>query len=166
MRKITTVCTGACYRSESCYEASAHGGRNKGAAGIMGRAECVRSEPGGGGLSYACFRTERRSAYRVQPRTPSGLCRNRRSAKRLLGIPTVPGPRCANKALPYPAGTDFDRLISIVELWLPPRRSAHQASAKRNCFIRAYQASLGSGYGPVQCFDTLDHDLILRQSGT
>jgi len=59
-------------------------------------------------------------------------------------------------------GTDLRRLISSSKLWaLPPGPRAHQAnSAKRKLLIRRYPASLGSGYEPVKCFDTLDHDLI------
>lgn len=47
-----------------------------------------------------------------------------------------------------------------------PGRSSHQAIAKASLFIRRYQLKWAVDMDLSKCFDTLDHDLIIRQFRT
>jgi len=84
--------------------------------------------------------------------------------KRLLGIPTVRD-RVVQQALLNILQPIFDPGFHPSSYGYRPGRSPQQAVAKASAFIRCYQLSWVADMDLSRCFDTLNHDHILKSMG-
>ncbi|MEZ4600262.1 MAG: reverse transcriptase domain-containing protein [Syntrophotaleaceae bacterium] len=79
----------------------------------------------------------------------------------MLGIPAVRD-RVVQQALLNILQPLFDPEFHPSSYGYRPGRSPHQAIAKASLFIRRYEFKWVADMDLSRCFDTLDHDLILR----
>lgn len=84
--------------------------------------------------------------------------------KRLLGIPTVRD-RVVQQTLLNILQPIFDPGFHPSSYGYRPGRSPQQAVAKASAFIRCYQLSWVADMDLSRCFDTLNHDQILKSMG-
>lgn len=84
---------------------------------------------------------------------------------RKLGIPAVRD-RVVQQALLDILQPIYDPHFHPSSYGYRPGRSSHQAIAKASLFIRRYQLKWAVDMDLSKCFDTLDHDLIIRQLRT
>jgi len=84
---------------------------------------------------------------------------------RKLGIPAV-SDRVVQQALLDILQPIYDPHFHPSSYGYRPGRSSHQAIAKASLFIRRYQLKWAVDMDLSKCFDTLDHDLIIRQFRT
>lgn len=84
--------------------------------------------------------------------------------KRLLGIPTVRD-RIVQQALLNILQPIFDPGFHPSSYGYRPGRSPQQAVAKASAFIRRYQLQWVADMDLSRCFDTLNHDYILKSLG-
>jgi group II intron reverse transcriptase/maturase len=84
--------------------------------------------------------------------------------KRLLGIPTVRD-RVVQQALLNILQPIFDPGFHPSSYGYRPGRSPQQAVAKASAFIRRYQLKWVADMDLSRCFDTLNHDHILKSIG-
>jgi len=84
---------------------------------------------------------------------------------RKLGIPAVRD-RVVQQALLDILQPIYDPHFHPSSYGYRPGRSSHQAIAKASLFIRRYQLKWAVDMDLSKCFDTLDHDLIIRQFRT
>lgn len=82
--------------------------------------------------------------------------------ERPLGIPTVRD-RIVQQALKTLLEPLYEPDFHPSSYGYRPGRSAHQAISKAQLFIRRYQREWVVDMDLSQCFDTLNHDLILQQ---
>ena len=81
--------------------------------------------------------------------------------KRMLGIPAVRD-RVVQQVLLEIVQPIFDAEFHPSSYGYRPGRSAHQAIAKAQMFIRKYERQWVVGMDLSKCFDTLDHEIIIR----
>jgi len=81
--------------------------------------------------------------------------------KRKLGIPTVRD-RVVQQALLNILQPIFDPEFHPSSYGYRPGRSCHQAIAKATMFIRNYERQWVVDMDLTKCFDTLDHDIIIK----
>ncbi len=81
--------------------------------------------------------------------------------KRALGIPAVRD-RVVQQVLLDIVQPIFDGAFHPSSYGYRPGRSAHQAIAKAQMFIRKYERHWVVGMDLSKCFDTLDHGIIIR----
>lgn len=145
------------------YEAFRHVKRNKGAAGIDG--QNLRAFEANLNVELSCLLRElKEKRYQAQPVRRVALPKPD-GGERLLGIPTVRD-RVVQQALRTILEPIFDEHFHPSSYGYRPGRSAHQAISKAQLFIRRYQRHWVVDMDLSKCFDTLDHDLILRQFRT
>lgn len=134
--------------------------RNKGAAGIDGQSIAAFESDLDRELS--CLLEELKAKrYQAQPVRRVTLSKPD-GGERLLGIPTVRD-RVVQQAAKAILEPIFDGDFHPSSYGYRPKRSAHQAISKAQLFIRRYQRQWAVDMDLSKCFDTLDHDLILRQ---
>ena len=142
------------------YEAFRRVRRNKGAAGIDGQS--LSAFEANLEVELSCLLSElKEKRYRAQPVRRVTLPKPD-GGERLLGIPTVRD-RVVQQALRTLLEPIFDGDFHPSSYGYRPGRSAHQAISKAQLFIRRYQRHWVVDMDLSKCFDTLDHDLILRQ---
>lgn len=132
---------------------------NKGKPGIDGQTVADFAE--NGAEEIAQLASELRSkSYRPKPvkrvEIPKG-----NGGKRLLGIPTVRD-RVVQQALLNILQPIFDPEFHPSSYGYRPGRSPQQAVAKASLFIRRYQLQWVADMDLSRCFDTLNHDHILK----
>jgi len=159
MRKYYSL-YGHLLSKRALYDAYRHVKRNKGAAGIDGQSLSTFEENLEQELS--CLLSElKEKRYRAQPVRRVTLPKPD-GGERLLGIPTVRD-RIVQQALRNVLEPIFDGDFHPSSYGYRPGRSAHQAIAKAQLFVRRYQRHWVVDMDLSKCFDTLDHDFILRQ---
>lgn len=142
------------------YEAFRKVKRNKGAAGIDGQS--LNAFEANLEAELSCLLTELKDKrYRAQPVRRVTLPKPD-GGERLLGIPTVRD-RIVQQAVRAILEPIFDGEFHPSSYGYRPGRSAHQAISKAQLFIRRYHRQWAVDMDLSKCFDTLDHDLILRQ---
>lgn len=159
MRKYYSL-YGRLLSKRALYDAYRHVKRNKGAAGIDGQSLSAF----GANLEreLSCLLSElKEKRYRAQPVRRVSLPKPD-GGERLLGIPTVRD-RIVQQALRSLLEPIFDGDFHPSSYGYRPGRSAHQAIAKAQLFVRRYQRHWVVDMDLSRCFDTLDHDFILRQ---
>lgn len=145
---------------QALYDAFRQVKRNKGAAGIDGQnlsafETNLRAE-------LSCLLTElKEKRYQAQPVRRVTIPKAD-GGERLLGIPTVRD-RVVQQAVRAILEPIFDGDFHPSSYGYRPGRSAHHAIAKAQLFIRRYHRQWVVDMDLSKCFDTLDHDLIIRQ---
>lgn len=133
---------------------------NKGAAGIDGQSVADFAEH----LPEEIARLVRElkdKSYRPQPVRRVEIPKSD-GTPRQLGIPAVRD-RVVQQALLDILQPIFDPDFHPSSYGYRPGRSCHQAIAKASLFIRRYRRRWVVDMDLSRCFDTLDHDLIIRQ---
>ncbi|MCG5531704.1 group II intron reverse transcriptase/maturase [Halorhodospira halochloris] len=147
--------------SMSClYQAFSQVRRNKGAAGIDGQSlgafEANLEE------ELSCLLLElKEKRYQVQPVRRVTIAKED-GGERQLGIPTVRD-RIVQQALRSILEPIFDPYFHPSSYGYRPGRSGHHAIGKAELFIRRYRREWVVDMDLSRCFDTLNHDLIIRQ---
>lgn len=142
------------------YEAFRQVKRNKGAAGIDGQSlsafEANLEE------ELSCLLLElREKRYQAQP-VKRCIIAKEDGGERLLGIPTVRD-RIVQQALRSILEPLFDPDFHPSSYGYRPGRSGHHAIGKAALFIRRYGRKWVVDMDLSKCFDTLNHDLVIRQ---
>lgn len=142
------------------YDAFRRVRRNKGAAGVDGQS--LGAFDANLEAELSCLLSElAEKRYRAQP-VRRVILPKPGGGERLLGIPTVRD-RVVQQALKTLLEPLFDGDFHPSSYGYRPGRSAHQAISKAQLFIRHYQRQWAVDMDLSKCFDTLDHDLIIRQ---
>ncbi len=145
---------------QALYDAFRQVKRNKGAAGIDG--QNLSAFEANLNAELSCLLTElKEKRYRVQP-VRRVIIPKADGGERLLGIPTVRD-RIVQQALRAILEPIFDGDFHPSSYGYRPGRSAHHAIAKAQLFIRRYHRQWVVDMDLSKCFDTLDHDYIIRQ---
>jgi RNA-directed DNA polymerase len=147
--------------SKRClYEAFRHVKRNKGAAGIDGQS--LRAFETNLEVELSCLLLElKEKRYRAQPVRRVAIAKDD-GGERLLGIPTVRD-RVVQQALRSIIEPLFEPDFHPSSYGYRPGRSGHHAIGKAELFIRRYRREWVVDMDLSKCFDTLSHDLIIRQ---
>ena len=147
--------------SKQClYEAFRHIKRNKGAAGIDGQS--LGAFEANLEVELSCLLLElKEKRYRAQPVRRVAIAKDD-GGERLLGIPTVRD-RVVQQALRRIIEPIFEPDFHPSSYGYRPGRSAHHAIGKAELFIRRYRRDWVVDMDLSKCFDTLNHDLIIRQ---
>ena len=142
------------------YEAFRHVKRNQGAAGIDGQSLSAFEADLEAELS--CLLLElKEKRYQAQPVRRVVIAKDD-GGERLLGIPTVRD-RVVQQALRSILEPIFDPGFHPSSYGYRPGRSGHHAIGKAELYIRRYRRAWVVDMDLSKCFDTLDHDLIIRQ---
>lgn len=142
------------------YDAFRKVRRNKGAAGIDGQSIGAFEAELDGELVRLLNELK---AKRYQPQPVKRVTLSKPDGgERLLGIPTVRD-RVVQQAVKAILEPIFDGDFHPSSYGYRPKASAHQAISKAQLFIRRYQRRWAVDMDLSKCFDTLDHDLIIRQ---
>ena len=142
------------------YQAFKRVKRNQGAAGVDGQSLGEFETNLEGELS--CLLSElKEKRYRAQPVRRVTLAKED-GGERLLGIPTVRD-RVVQQALRSLIEPIFDPDFHPSSYGYRPGRSGHHAIGKAALFIRRYRREWVVDMDLSKCFDTLNHDLIIRQ---
>ena len=145
---------------QALYDAFRQVKRNKGAAGIDGQNLSVFEANLSAELS--CLLTElKEKRYQAQP-VRRVIIPKADGGERLLGIPTVRD-RVVQQTVRALLEPIFDGDFHPSSYGYRPGRSAHHALAKAQLFIRRYHRRWVVDMDLSKCFDTLDHDHIIRQ---
>lgn len=145
---------------QALYDAFKQVKRNKGAAGIDG--QNLSAFEANLKAELSCLLTElKEKRYQAQPVRRVTIPKAD-GGERLLGIPTVRD-RIVQQALRAILEPIFDGDFHPSSYGYRPGRSAHHAIAKAQLFIRRYHRQWVVDMDLSKCFDTLDHDQILRQ---
>ncbi|ERS83768.1 hypothetical protein Q667_03570 [Marinobacter sp. C1S70] len=147
--------------SKQClYEAFRHIKRNKGAAGIDGQS--LSAFEANLEVELSCLLLElKEKRYQAQPVRRVAIAKDD-GGERLLGIPTVRD-RVVQQALRRIIEPIFEPDFHPSSYGYRPRRSGHHAIGKAELFIRRYRRDWVVDMDLSKCFDTLNHDLIIRQ---
>ncbi|MGE4403683.1 MAG: group II intron reverse transcriptase/maturase [Desulfobulbus sp.] len=132
---------------------------NKGAPGIDGQTVADFAEKAPEEVALLVRELQEKS-YRPQPVRRVEI-RKESGGVRGLGIPTVRD-RVVQQALLEILQPIFDPEFHPSSYGYRPGRDCHQAIAKATLFIRRYQRNWVVDMDLSKCFDTLNHDLILR----
>ncbi|MFO7580815.1 MAG: group II intron reverse transcriptase/maturase [Nitrosomonas halophila] len=142
------------------YDAFRHVKRNKGAAGIDGQSLSAFEAELEAELS--CLLLElKEKRYQAQPVKRCIIAKDD-GGERLLGIPTVRD-RVVQQALRSILEPLFDPDFHPSSYGYRSGRSGHHAIGKAEMFIRRYRREWVVDMDLSKCFDTLNHDLIIRQ---
>lgn len=145
---------------QALYNAFRQVKRNKGAAGIDG--QNLSAFEANLKVELSCLLTElKEKRYQAQPVRRVTIPKAD-GGERLLGIPTVRD-RVVQQAVRAILEPIFDGDFHPSSYGYRPGRSAHHAIAKAQLFIRRYHRQWVVDMDLSKCFDTLDHDLIIRQ---
>ena len=159
MRKYYSL-YGHLLSKQRLYEAFRHVKRNKGAAGIDGQSLIAFEANLEAELS--CLLLELKDKrYQAQPVRRVAIAKDD-GGERLLGIPTVRD-RVVQQALRRIIEPLFEPDFHPSSYGYRPGRSAHHAIGKAQLFIRRYRREWVVDMDLSKCFDTLDHDLIIRR---
>jgi len=159
MRKYYSL-YGHLLSKQRLYEAFRHVKRNKGAAGIDGQS--LRAFESNLEVELSCLLLELKDKrYRAQPVRRVAIAKDD-GGERLLGIPTVRD-RVVQQALRSIIEPIFEPDFHPSSYGYRPGRSAHHAIGKAELFIRRYRREWVVDMDLSKCFDTLNHDLIIRQ---
>lgn len=132
---------------------------NKGAAGVDGQTIADFSENLAEEIAQL-VRELRYKSYRPLPVKRVEIPKAG-GGKRMLGIPAVRD-RVVQQALLNILQPIFDPEFHPSSYGYRPGRSQHQAIAKASLFIRRYGLKWVADMDLSRCFDTLNHDLILK----
>lgn len=159
MRKYYSL-YGHLLSKQQLYEAFRHVKRNHGAAGIDGQS--LSSFETNLEAELTCLLLElKEKRYRAQPVKRVVIAKDD-GGQRLLGIPTVRD-RIVQQALRRIIEPIFDPDFHPSSYGYRPGRSGHHAIGKAEMFIRRYQREWVVDMDLSKCFDTLNHDLIIRR---
>ncbi|AMQ88477.1 group II intron reverse transcriptase/maturase [Marinobacter sp. LQ44] len=159
MRKYYSL-YGQLLSKQRLYEAFRHVKRNKGAAGIDGQS--LGAFEANLEVELSCLLLElKEKRYRAQPVRRVAIAKDD-GGERLLGIPTVRD-RVVQQALRSILEPIFDPGFHPSSYGYRPGRSGHHAIGKAELFIRRYRREWVVDMDLSKCFDTLNHDLIIRQ---
>lgn len=159
MRKFYSL-YGRLLSEQGLYEAFKHVKRNRGAAGIDGQSlgefeENLKVE-------LSCLLNElKEKRYKAQPVRRVTIAKED-GGERQLGIPTVRD-RVVQQALRQLIEPLFEPDFHPSSYGYRPARSGHHAIHKAELFIRQYQRQWVVDMDLSKCFDTLNHDIIIRQ---
>ncbi|KXO06852.1 Retron-type RNA-directed DNA polymerase [Marinobacter excellens LAMA 842] len=142
------------------YEAFRHVKRNKGAAGIDGQS--LSAFEANLEVELSCLLLElKEKRYRAHPVRRVAIAKDD-GGERLLGIPTVRD-RVVQQALRRIIEPIFEPDFHPSSYGYRPGRSGHHAIGKAELFVRRYRRTWVVDMDLSKCFDTLNHDLIIRQ---
>ncbi|MCA1807719.1 MAG: group II intron reverse transcriptase/maturase, partial [Actinobacteria bacterium] len=142
------------------YEAFRHVKRNKGAAGIDRQG--LSAFEANLEVELSCLLLElKEKRYRAQPVRRVAIAKDD-GGERLLGIPTVRD-RVVQQALRRILEPIFEPDFHPSSYGYRPGRSGHHAIGKAELFVRRYRREWVVDMDLSKCFDTLNHDLIIRQ---
>lgn len=142
------------------YDAFRHVKRNKGAAGIDGQS--LSEFEAGLEAELSCLLLElKEKRYQAQPVKRCIIAKDD-GGERLLGIPTVRD-RVVQQALRSIVEPLFEPGFHPSSYGYRPGRSGHHAIGKAELFIRCHRREWVVDMDLSKCFDTLNHDLIIRQ---
>jgi len=159
MRKYYSL-YGHLLSKQRLYEAFRHVKRNKGAAGIDGQSLSAFEQ--NLEVELSCLLLELKAKrYQAQPVRRVAIAKDD-GGERLLGIPTVRD-RVVQQALRSLIEPIFEPDFHPSSYGYRPGRSGHHAIGKAELFIRRYRREWVVDMDLSKCFDTLDHDLIIRQ---
>jgi group II intron reverse transcriptase/maturase len=159
MRKYYSL-YGHLLSKQQLYEAFRHVKRNHGAAGIDGQS--LKAFATNLEAELTCLLLElKEKRYRAQPVKRVVIAKDD-GGQRLLGIPTVRD-RIVQQALRRIIEPIFDPDFHPSSYGYRPGRSGHHAIGKAEMFIRRYQREWVVDMDLSKCFDTLNHDLIIRR---
>ena len=159
MRKYYSL-YGHLLSKQRLYEAFRHIKRNKGAAGIDGQS--LSAFEANLEAELSCLLLELKDKrYQAQPVRRVAIAKDD-GGERLLGIPTVRD-RVVQQALRSIIEPIFEPDFHPSSYGYRPGRSAHHAIGKAQLFIRRYRREWVVDMDLSKCFDTLDHDLIIRR---
>ncbi|WOI19235.1 reverse transcriptase domain-containing protein [Marinobacter salarius] len=159
MRKYYSL-YGQLLSKQRLYEAFRHIKRNKGAAGIDGQS--LSAFEADLEVELSCLLLElKEKRYRAQPVRRVAIAKDD-GGERLLGIPTVRD-RVVQQALRSIIEPIFEPDFHPSSYGYRPGRSGHHAIGKAERFIRRYRRDWVVDMDLSKCFDTLNHDLIIRQ---
>jgi len=159
MRKYYSL-YGQLLSKQRLYEAFRHIKRNKGAAGIDGQS--LGAFEANLEVELSCLLLElKEKRYRAQPVRRVAIAKDD-GGERLLGIPTVRD-RVVQQALRRIIEPIFEPDFHPSSYGYRPGRSGHHAIGKAELFIRRYRRDWVVDMDLSKCFDTLNHDLIIRQ---
>ena len=159
MRKYYSL-YGQLLSKQRLYEAFRHIKRNKGAAGIDG--QNLGAFEANLEVELSCLLLElKEKRYRAQPVRRVAIAKDD-GGERLLGIPTVRD-RVVQQALRRIIEPIFEPDFHPSSYGYRPGRSGHHAIGKAELFIRRYRRDWVVDMDLSKCFDTLNHDLIIRQ---
>jgi group II intron reverse transcriptase/maturase len=159
MRKYYSL-YGRLLSKQVLYEAFRHVKRNKGAAGIDGQS--LSAFEANLEAELSCLLLElKEKRYQAQP-VKRCIIAKEDGGERLLGIPTVRD-RVVQQALRSIIEPIFDPGFHPSSYGYRPGRSGHHAIGKAELFIRRYRREWVVDMDLSKCFDTLNHDFIIRQ---
>lgn len=142
------------------YEAFRQVKRNRGASGIDGQS--LRAFEANLEEELSCLLLELKGKrYKAHPVKRVVIAKDD-GGERLLGIPTVRD-RVVQQALRSILEPLFDPGFHPSSYGYRPGRSGHQAIGKAELFIRRYRRQWVVDMDLSKCFDSLNHDLIIRQ---
>ncbi len=159
MRKYYSL-YGHLLSKQRLYEAFRHVKRNKGAPGTDGQS--LRAFEANLEAELTCLLHElKEKRYQAQPVRRVVIAKED-GGERLLGIPSVRD-RVVQQALRRLIEPIFDPDFHPSSYGYRPGRSGHHAIGKAELFIRRYRREWVVDMDLSKCFDTLNHDLIIRQ---
>ena len=159
MRKYYSL-YGHLLSKQRLYTAFRHVKRNKGAAGIDGQS--LSAFEANLEVELSCLLLElKEKRYRAQPVRRVAIAKDD-GGERLLGIPTVRD-RVVQQALRRIIEPIFEPDFHPSSYGYRPGRSGHHAIGKAELVIRRYRRDWVVDMDLSKCFDTLNHDLIIRQ---
>jgi group II intron reverse transcriptase/maturase len=142
------------------YQAFKHVKRNRGAAGVDGQS--LAAFEANLEVELSCLLSElKEKRYRAQPVRRVTIAKDD-GGERQLGIPTVRD-RVVQQAVRSLIEPIFDPDFHPSSYGYRPGRSGHHAIGKATLFIRRYRREWVVDMDLSKCFDTLNHDLIIRQ---